>query len=332
MTTMTDSKGEDETRSSVRSAPAGFKFEAQARAHYHMRIKYISGGETSYFYEVNKSKELVEGTALQIQNLVPAIRFEGHRIYPKRINEYKIFVTESPSEMSPESVRDNHPDGYDFGGDDVTLEITTRGPTPKYHCVKCDAIVNPTDEKCPNGHDLSIVGRKIKLTLTEGLALSESVSLSSGLVVNKIENIVKALEPGPKTTEAQSDIEYVKDILEARDEQTRKALEELKTTLAELFETKHSLSENQNKVDSLSKNLDKEESLTLLMRYASGIFGLVLFLVGIYGLIWVFPTNVSLNITAAYVPCLIIGAFLLLLSIRPESITGAINLGTKGDS
>jgi len=220
---MTDSKGEDETRSSVRSAPAGFKFEAQARAHYHMRIKYISGGETSYFYEVNKSKELVEGTALQIQNLVPAIRFEGHRIYPKRINEYKIFVTEFPSEMRPESVRDEHPDGYDFGGDDVTLEITTNAPKPTYRCKECDAIVNPTDEKCPNGHDLSNVGKIIKLTLTDRLTLSDSVTFTSGALFNDIEGKVKDLELEPitpaKRDEILDDLEYLKEIvIDVRDQ------------------------------------------------------------------------------------------------------------------
>jgi len=263
-----------------------------ALAYYHMRIKYISGGVTSYFYEINKTKELVEGVVLQIEKLVPKIRFEGHMIFPKRINEYKIFVTESPSEMIPDSVRDHHPDGYDFGGDDVTLEITTRVPRPKYYCRECGAPVEPTDEQCPNGHDLSDVGKSIKLTLTEGLKLSDSVSLSGGFVVNKVKKIVSALETGPKTPEVESDIDYVTDVEEARNEYLRKI-----------------------------------ETLTLRMRYASGIFGLVLFLVGMYGLIWVFPTNVSLNTSAAYVSCLTTGAILLVLSIRPESITGSINLG-----
>lgn len=206
-------------RSLFRSAPADMKMEAQARAHHHMRIKYISGGETTYFYEINKPKELVESVVLQIEKLVPAIRFEGRRIYPKRINEYKIFVTESPSEMNPESVRDDHPDGYDFGGDDVTLEITTRAPKPKYHCVKCDAIVNPTDEKCPNGHDLSIVGKKIKLTLIEGLTLSDSVNTTSGIMISKIEDEVKDLKLGPitpeflaKIDELVDDVELIKDL------------------------------------------------------------------------------------------------------------------------
>jgi len=179
-----------------------------------MRIKYISGGKTSYFYEVNKLKELVEGIALQIENLVPAIRFEGHRIYPKRINEYKIFVTDSPSAMSLESVRDDHPDGYDFGGDDVTLEITTRVPKPKYHCQKCGAPVEPTDEKCPNGHDLSIVGKAIKLTLTEGLTLSDSANLKSEFVINDIEGKVKDLELEPITPEVKAKLDEILDDVE----------------------------------------------------------------------------------------------------------------------
>jgi len=106
--------------------------------YYHMRIIYISGGKTYCYYEINKPKELVESIAIQIEKLVPSIRFEGHRLYPRRINDYRIFVTESPSEMSPDSVRSAYVHGYDFGGDDVTLEITSRGPKPKYHCQKCD--------------------------------------------------------------------------------------------------------------------------------------------------------------------------------------------------
>lgn len=184
------------------------------KKYYHMRIKYISGGKTSYFYEVNKPKELFEGITVQIEKLVPAIRFEGHRIYPKRINEYKIFVTESPSETSPESVRSDHPDGYDFGGEDVTLEITTHAPKPKYHCAKCDAIVNPTDEKCPNGHDLSIVGKKIKLTLTEDLTLSDSVNLTSEFVINDIEGKVKDLELKLNTPEYHAKIDEILDDVE----------------------------------------------------------------------------------------------------------------------
>lgn len=202
-------------RGFARRAPAGIGVRAQARVHYHMQIKYISGGETSYFYEINKPKELVESIALQIERLVPAIRFEGHRIYPKRVNEYKIFTTESPSEMSPESVRGDHPAGYDFGGDDVTLEITTNASKPTYHCKKCNTIVDLTDEKCPNGHDLSIVGKTIKLTLTEGLTLSDSVTLTSGNVINRIEDTVKVLEGVNILPETRTKIDELLEDVEA---------------------------------------------------------------------------------------------------------------------
>ncbi len=154
------------------------------KKYYHMRIKYISGGKTSYFYEVNKPKILFEVIILQIEALVPVIRFEGHRLYPKRINEYKIFVTESPSEMSPEPIRDVHPEGYDFGGDDNTLEITTQ-------------------------------------------ARERSMTKTVGLYVDGISEMVKNIEPEPKTPEGQSmseivseKLEIIEDIVERIDEQT----------------------------------------------------------------------------------------------------------------
>lgn len=86
----------------------------------------MSGGETFHYYEVNKSKELAENIAFQIDRLVPSITFEGHRIYPKRISEYKIFLTNFIFEKSPETLHKEYPEGYDgdFDGDDVTLQIT----------------------------------------------------------------------------------------------------------------------------------------------------------------------------------------------------------------
>ena len=130
-------------------------------------------------------------------------------------------------------------------------------------------------------------------TLTKGLTLSDSVNLTSGFVINKVEKLVEALESGPKTPEIQAEIDDVINVIDTRDEETL----------------------------NISENLDAEKTLTLRMRYASGVAGLVLFLVGIY--------SVYQNVSLAYVPCLLTGAFLLLLSIRPESITGSIDLGTK---
>ncbi len=196
------------------------------KKYYHMRIIYISGDKTYCYYEINKQKELVESIAIQIEKPVPSIRFEGHRLFPSRITNYRIFVTESPSEMNPHSVRSAYVHGYDFGGDDVTLEITTRGPKPEYHCKQCEAIVNPTDKKCPNGHDLSTVGKKIKLTLTEGLTLSDSVNLSSSFAIEKIDSIVKDLELGPMTPETQKFIDVLDFVSDVINDQTRMIKEE----------------------------------------------------------------------------------------------------------
>ena len=185
------------------------------RKYYHMRIKYTSDGKTSFYYEVNKSKQLVNLLARQIDKLVSAIRFEGHRLYPRRVNEYKIFVTESPSEMNPESIRDEHPEGYDFGGNDVTLEISTDKAIPQYQCQKCSAPITSTDKICPNGHDLSIVGRKINLMLTDGMVLTESLNLKSGFVVKQIEKEVRTLAKDPSAANFEEALDVITGHLEA---------------------------------------------------------------------------------------------------------------------
>lgn len=87
-----------------------------------------------------------------------------------------------------------------------------REPKPEYHCNKCDVIINPTDEKCPNGHDLSIVGKKIKLTLTDRLTLSDSVDRAFSFAINKINSIVKDLIP--ETPDSQAKIDALKVISE----------------------------------------------------------------------------------------------------------------------
>lgn len=96
--------------------------------YYHIRMIYKSGGETSYLYEINKPKDLMEDVVLKIKKLAPVITFDGQKIYPKRIFECKIFETQSPIDMSSESLHDEHPEGYSghFGGEDVTLEITSQ--------------------------------------------------------------------------------------------------------------------------------------------------------------------------------------------------------------
>lgn len=94
--------------------------------YFHIRIIYKSGGETYYLYEVNQPKKLVETVISQIEKLVPYISFDGQRIYPKRIFEYKVFQTESPFESTSDTLHEKYPEGYknNFEGEDITLKIT----------------------------------------------------------------------------------------------------------------------------------------------------------------------------------------------------------------
>lgn len=95
--------------------------------YYQMRIIHDSGGQRSYLYEFNKSKELAKNIILQIEKDVPSFPFGGtRRVMPGRIADYKCFERESRFETSEESLRSQYPHGYDgdFGGTDVTLEIT----------------------------------------------------------------------------------------------------------------------------------------------------------------------------------------------------------------
>jgi len=255
-------------------------------------VKEYTGDNTLQLIEIHDAVSYLE-----LQNAVNVDRFMG--TVPPAFDHVKISIEGRASFQ-------------------VNRDWPKRAPSPKpeYHCKKCDAIVNPTDEKCPNGHDLSIVGKMSKLTLTEGLTLSDSVDLSSSFVINEIESIVKDFGLGPKTPEIRSEVfDYIKERFKDQEDHTREIKEEFKTKVTELFDTR--------------KNLDKEKSLTLRMRYASGISGLGLFLVGAYGLIWIIPNQVAIHVSGAYISCLMIGAFSFLLSIRPESISGKINLGTK---
>ena len=63
---------------------------------------------------------------------------------------------------------------------------------PEYYCEKCGAPVDPTDEKCPNGHDLKEVGIQIKKLLEEKLVLNDTVSIvhNASQAVHKGINVV----------------------------------------------------------------------------------------------------------------------------------------------
>ena len=105
----------------------GAKKKAFPEQYYQIRIIHDSGGQRSYLYEFNKSKELAKNIILQIEKDVPSFPFGGiRRVMPGRIAEYKCFERASPFETSEELLRNQYPHGYDgdFGGTDVTLEIT----------------------------------------------------------------------------------------------------------------------------------------------------------------------------------------------------------------
>lgn len=80
-----------------------------------------------------------------------------------------------------------------------------------YECKKCGAVVESSDNFCPNGHDLSKVGRNIKLTLGEVITLSdEAVNASSFMTLN-IDRLIQSLEETSTITpEIQDDIKSLK--------------------------------------------------------------------------------------------------------------------------
>jgi hypothetical protein len=58
----------------------------------------------------------------------------------------------------------------------------------EYHCQKCGAKITSIDTECPNGHNLTEVGRKINLSLSEVLTVSENLVHTSGLLIQHYEN------------------------------------------------------------------------------------------------------------------------------------------------
>lgn len=69
----------------------------------------------------------------------------------------------------------------------------------KYYCNKCSAEIKPTDKKCPNcGSDLTEVGRRIELTITETLMLSNEVKVELSKeqlnIIDRVWNAIKDFE------------------------------------------------------------------------------------------------------------------------------------------
>jgi len=101
---------------------------ASKESFYQFVIKYKSGAEFLYAYELNRSEEEAVELAALIDALVPSIRFNGKSIYPRRVNEYRIYLTETPFPHRSQYLHDLYPDGYtgDFEGKEVTLEISLK--------------------------------------------------------------------------------------------------------------------------------------------------------------------------------------------------------------
>lgn len=65
---------------------------------------------------------------------------------------------------------------------------------PSYECKECGAPIKPSDKFCPNGHDLSKVGRKIKLTLAEAITVSTKLVTSSTSTVTRITEVQNSIQ------------------------------------------------------------------------------------------------------------------------------------------
>jgi len=91
------------------------------------------------------------------------------------------------------------------------------------------------------------------------------------------------------------------------------------------------------KVEGLEKSREKlrgsltsEETLAIRMRYGAGIAGFILLAVGILEIIRGWIETATWHLAASYVACLVIGALLLLMSIRPQQVSGTLGFGKKG--
>jgi len=77
----------------------------------------------------------------------------------------------------------------------------------RYYCQKCGHQVKPTDTICPNcGADLSKVGRRIEVTITETLGVS--VGVETELTKKQI-NIIKKISKAIKRELAKREIDSI---------------------------------------------------------------------------------------------------------------------------
>ena len=110
-------------------------------------------------------------------------------------------------------------------------------------------------------------------------------------------------------------------------EDIRKQLAEKETQTKKLKRTVDGLEKSK---DELRDSLTTEETLTIRMRYGAGIAGFILLSIGIIEIIRARVETSVWHITGSYIACLLIGAILLLMAIRPEQVSGILNVGKKG--
>lgn len=109
-------------------------------------------------------------------------------------------------------------------------------------------------------------------------------------------------------------------------EEIRKQLEEKEIETKKL---KKSVEGLEKRKDELHESLTTEERLTIRMRYGAGIAGFILLSIGIIEIIRARVETSLWHITGSYVACLLIGAILLLMAIRPEQVSGILSVGKK---
>lgn len=88
---------------------------------------------------------------------------------------------------------------------------------PSYECNECGAPVKPSDRFCPNGHDLSKVGKKIKLTLAEAITVSTKLVTSSTSTVTRITEVQDSIQTST-TLPPQARDQYFEELDEIKTE------------------------------------------------------------------------------------------------------------------
>ena len=88
---------------------------------------------------------------------------------------------------------------------------------PSYECNQCGAPVESSDEFCPNGHELSLVGKQIRLTLGEAITVSTDLTSSSSSTITRITQVEDSLQTS-STLPPQARDQYIQELNEIKNE------------------------------------------------------------------------------------------------------------------